>query len=44
MKRFAKVVNSEKLLTDFVRHSILDDQVGSEYASVIVFSFLYMDT
>ena len=38
MECFAKIVNSWKLLTFFVKHAILDVWQGSEYASAICYS------
>ena len=34
MERFAKIINSQKLLTIFAKYSNLDVWKGSEYASV----------
>ena len=38
MEYFAKIVDGIKLLTFFVKHSILDIWQGSDYASVISYS------
>ena len=38
MKLFARIVNGFQLLTIFAKSSILDIQLGSEYASELLFN------